>query len=225
MDSKKRFTQNLVKLASLLVVLYVSLFYIAPFIAGIITQLFNTGDEVVVKTTVNRPLVTNFSEVTNKESITIEGVTSGSVKVELFLNETSYGIITSETDGKFKFENVGILKGKNKYYLIAKNNDGVESERSQEYSFDYDDKKPELKTINLSNGQEIKNLNRNINIMGETNEPTEIEINGKKVFKKDGNKFEYLLGVSEGEVKIEIILTDKAGNETKNFYTVTYKRD
>jgi len=225
MDSKKRFTQNLVKLASLLVVLYVSLFYIAPFIAGIITQLFNTGDEVVVKTTVNKPLVTNFSEVTNQESITIEGVTSGSVKVELFLNETSYGIITSETDGKFKFENVGILKGKNKYYLIAKNNDGVESERSQEYSFDYDDKKPELKTINLSNGQEIKNLNRNINIMGETNEPTEIEINGKKVFKKDGNKFEYLLGVSEGEVKIEIILTDKAGNETKNFYTVTYKRD
>jgi hypothetical protein len=118
-----------------------------------------------------------------------------------------------------------ILKGKNKYYLIAKNNDGVESSKSNDYNFDFDDKKPEIKSINISNGQEIRNLNKNINIIGETNEPTDIEINGKKVFKKDGNKFEYLLGVSEGEVKIEIKLVDKAGNETKVYYSVSYKKD
>jgi hypothetical protein len=225
MDSKKRFTQNLVKLVFLLFILYVSLFYIAPFLSGIVTSIFHTGSQVVVKTTVNKPLVTNFSELTNKDQISIEGVTSGNVSVELFLNDASYGTITSENDGKFKFENVGILKGKNKYYLIAKNNEGVESEKSKEYSFDYDDKAPEIKTINLSNGQEIKNLNKNINILGETNELCDIEINGKKVFKKDGNKFEYLLGVSEGEVKIEIKLLDKAGNESKIYYNVNYRKD
>ena len=121
MDSKKKFTQNLVNLASLLVVLYVSLFYIAPFLSGILTQLFNTGNQVVVKSTVNKPLVSNFSELTNKDKINIDGVTSSNVSVELFLNDNSYGTVNSENDGKFKFENVEILKGKNKYYLIAKN--------------------------------------------------------------------------------------------------------
>lgn len=224
MDSKKRFTQNLVKLASLLIVLYVSLFYIAPFLSGILTQIFHTGSGVVVKATVNRPIVTNFTELTNKDKIKIEGVTSGNVTVELFLNDSSYGTLTSDNEGKFKFEDVAILKGKNKYYLTAKNNDGISSDKSQEYSLDFDDKAPEIKDINLSNGQEIRNLNKNISITGETSEPADIEINGKKVFKKDGNKFEYLLGVSEGDVKIEIKLTDKAGNETKIYYNVKYKK-
>jgi len=225
MDSKKKFTKNLVKLASLLVVLYVSLFYIAPFISGILTQIFSTGKEVVVKTTVNKPLVSNYSELTNKKEITIEGVTSGNVSVELFLNGSSYAKITSDNEGKFKFENVAILKGKNKYYLSARNKEGIESEKSKDYDVEFDDKTPEIKEINISNGQEIKNLNKNINIIGETNEPCDIEINGKKVFKKDGNKFEYLLGVSEGEVKIEIKLVDKVGNEKKLNYNVTYKKD
>jgi hypothetical protein len=225
MDSKKKFTKNLVNLASLLVVLYVSLFYIAPFLSGILTQLFNTGNQVVVKSTVNKPLVSNFSELTNKDKINIDGVTSSNVSVELFLNDNSYGTVNSENDGKFKFENVEILKGKNKYYLIAKNKENVESEKSKEYIFEYDDKAPEIKSINITNGQEIRNLNKNINIIGETNKLCDIEINGKKVFKKDGNKFEYLLGVSEGEVKIEIKLLDKAGNEKKIFYNVTYKKD
>jgi len=225
MDSKKKFSKNLVKLASLLVVLYVSLFYIAPFISGILTQLFSTGKEVVVKTTVNKPLVSNHSELTNKKELNIEGVTSGNVSVELFLNGSSFAKITADTEGKFKFENVAILKGKNKYYLVARNKEGVESEKSKDYEVEFDDKKPEMKEINLSNGQEIKNLNKTINITGETSEPCEIEINGKKVFKREGNKFEYLLGVSEGEVKIEIKLIDKAGNEEKLNYNVTYKKD
>jgi hypothetical protein len=225
MDSKKRFTQNLVKLVFLLFILYISLFYIAPFLSGIVTSIFHTGSQVVVKTTVNKPIITNYFELTNKDEVTIQGVTSGNVSVELFLNDSSFGKLTSDNDGKFKFENVAILKGKNKYYLIAKNNDGVESEKSNEYSFDFDDKAPEIKTINLSNGQEIKNLNKNISIIGETSKPCDIEINGKKVFKKDGNKFEYLLGVSEGDVKIEIKLTDKAGNEAKVYYNVKYTKN
>jgi len=81
MDSKKRFTKNLVKLATLLVVLYLSLFYIAPFVSGLLTQVFNSGDKVDVKATVNKPLVTNYTELTNQDKITIEGVTSGNVSV------------------------------------------------------------------------------------------------------------------------------------------------
>ena len=225
MDHKKQFTNNLIKLVVLGVLLYASLFYIAPFLAENIAVIFNSKNQVVVPTKINSPSLTNFPEVTNKDFINLEGVASANVSVELFVNDSSYAKLTSESDGKFKFEGVNIIKGKNTIYLISKNNEGVESPKSKVYSLDFDDKKPEIKNINLSNGITITNLNKTINITGETNEACEIDVNGKKVFKKDGNKFEYLLGVSEGEVSIDLKLIDKAGNENKYFYKVTYKKD
>lgn len=224
MDHKKQFTNNIIKLAVLGVLLYASLFYIAPFIAENIAVLFNSKNQVVVPTKINSPSLSNFPELTNKDLITLEGVASPNVSVELFVNDSSYAKLTSESDGKFKFEGVTIIKGKNTIYLTSKNNEGVESPKSKIYNLDFDDKKPEIKTINISNGQTIINLNKTISIQGETNEAAEIEINGKKVFKKDGNKFEYLLGVSEGDVSIDLKLTDKAGNENKYFYKVIYKK-
>ena len=85
--------------------------------------------------------------------------------------------------------------------------------------------KPSIKQLNISNGQEIKNLNKNILIQGEVSEESTIEINDKKVFKITGNKFEYLLGVEEGNVEIKIKVVDKAGNEYIEKLNVTYKRD
>ena len=224
MEHKQKFTQNIVKLLLLCVFLYASLFYIAPFVAENIAKLIGTTKQISVQTRVNSPSLSNFQELTNKDSITFQGVSSGNASVELFLNDSSYGKVTAETDGKFKFENVSIIKGKNKIYLIAKNSEGIESPKSKEYNLDFDDKKPEIKTINLSNGQTITNLNKTVTITGETNEYCEIEVNGKKVFKKDANKFEYLLGVNEGETSIEVKLIDKAGNENKYFYNITYKK-
>ncbi len=224
MEHKQKFTQNIVKLLLLCVFLYASLFYIAPFVAENIAKLIGTTKQISVQTRVNSPSLSNFQELTNKDSITFQGVSSGNASVELFLNDSSYGKVTAETDGKFKFENVSIIKGKNKIYLIAKNSEGIESPKSKEYNLDFDDKKPEIKTINLSNGQTITNLNKTVTITGETNEYSEIEINGKKVFKKDANKFEYLLGVTEGEISVEVKLIDKAGNENKYFYNITYKK-
>jgi hypothetical protein len=224
MEHKQKFTQNIVKLLLLCVFLYASLFYIAPFVAENIAKLIGTTKQISVQTRVNSPSLSNFQELTNKDSITFQGVSSGNASVELFLNDSSYGKVTAETDGKFKFEDVSIIKGKNKIYLIAKNSEGIESPKSKEYNFDFDDKKPEIKTINLSNGQTVTNLNKTVTITGETNEYSEIEINGKKVFKKDANKFEYLLGVTEGEISVEVKLIDKAGNENKYFYNITYKK-
>lgn len=225
MSSKQRFTKNIIKLISLSVFLYLTLFYIAPFVSEIVAKIFNFNTQVVAPTKLNAPTLLNFPEITNKNEVDILGVASSDVSVELILNESSYGKITADTEGKFKFEKVSIVKGLNKISLISKNKDGIESPKSKEYILDFDDKKPEIKNINLSNGKVIENLNSNIQITGETNEPCDIEINGKKVFKKDGNKFEYLLGVSEGGVTVNIKFTDKAGNETKTSYNVTYKKN
>lgn len=225
MESKKKFTKNLIRLIVLCLVLYASILYIGPFVAGIVSNLANSGNTIEVKKTVLSPSLQNPQLITNKDRINLSGISSANVSVELFLNDSSYGKLTTDNDGKFEFQDISILKGKNKVYLIAKNKEGVESQKSREYEIDYDDQKPSIKQLNISNGQEIKNLNKNILIQGEVSEESGIEINGKKVFKITGNKFEYLLGVEEGNVEIKIKVTDRAGNEYLENLKVTYKRD
>jgi len=224
MDSKKKFFQSLIRLFILCIILYVSVLYLGPLLAGIISNLTNSGSNVEVKKTVIAPSLQNPPTITNKDKISITGITSGNVSVELYINESSYGKLTSDNDGKFEFQDVQILKGKNNLYLIAKNKEGIESPKSKIYELDFDDQKPSIKQLNISNGQEIKNLNKNILIQGEISEPSNIEINGKKVFKVTDNKFEYLLGVEEGNVEIKIKITDKAGNEFLETLVIKYKK-
>lgn len=224
MDSKKKFVNSIVRFIFVSLLAYASLFYIAPFIASLTSKVFNIGGGVKVTNIVQTPQLINFKNTTNQDKITVEGASTAGAEVELTLNDNSYGKITAESDGRFKFENVEILKGVNRISLRAKDNTGVQSENSKVYEINYDDKKPEMKEINIKNGDEIKNLNKTIKIIGETNEKCDIEINGKKVFIVNENKFEYLLGVEEGGVTINIKLKDKAGNEQTIPYNVSYKK-
>lgn len=224
MSSKEKFIKSFIKFIAVSVIFYLSIFYLAPFVAFLTSRIFQINTDKPVTNVVLTPTLLNFQTKTNKDKITLEGASSGSVEVELFLNDNSKAKTNSEQNGRFKFENVEILKGINKLTLKAVDSKGVSSELSKVFEIEYDDKKPEMKEINLKQGEEIKNLNKNIRIIGETNEPCEILVNGKKVFILNENKFEYLLGVEEGNVKIEIILKDKAGNEEKIIYNVAYKR-
>jgi len=224
MSGKEKFIQSLIKLAAVSLIFYVCLFYLAPFVAFLTSRIFQINSDKPVANVVLTPTLLNFKSKTNQEKITIEGSTSGNVEVELFLNDNSMEKKNSEENGRFKFDEIRILKGINKITLKATDSKGVSSETSKAFEIEFDDKKPEIKTINLKQGEEVKNLNKNIRIIGETNEPCDILINGKKVFIVSENKFEYLLGVEEGNVKIEINLKDKAGNEEKTIYNVTYKK-
>lgn len=224
MDGKKKFVNSVVRFSFICFLFYASLFYIAPFVASLTSKIFNIGTSVQVSNIVQIPQIINFKNTTNQEKINLEGSSSSGAEVELILNENSFGKINAETNGRFKFENIEILKGKNKIYFKAKDSTGVQSDTSRVYEVEFDDKKPEIKEINLKNGEEFKNLNKTIKIIGETSEKCDLEINGKKVFIISENKFEYLLGVEEGNATIDIKLKDKAGNEQNLKYTVTYKK-
>lgn len=224
MSSREKIIKSIIRFFVVSFFAYLSLFYIAPFLSALTSRIFNFGTDIKVTNIVQTPVLINFKDKTNQSIISLEGATSQKVEVELILNNNSYSKTTSEENGRFKFDGVNIIKGKNTIKLVSKDSTGVQSDYSNEYILEYDDTKPQIKEINLKNGDEIKNLNKNIRIIGETNEPSDIEVNGKKVFIINQNKFEYLLGVEEGNVKIEITLKDKAGNEEKLIYNVVYKK-
>lgn len=224
MISKKKIFQSIIKLFISCILLYVSVLYIGPFIAGIVSNITNSGNNIEVKKTVITPSLQNPISTTNKDRVSLNGIASNNVIVELFLNGDSYGKLSTDNDGKFEFQDVEILKGKNKLYLIARNKEGIESPKSRDYEIDFDDKKPSIINLNVKNGEEVKNLNKNILIKGEVSEPSNIEINSKKVFKVTDNKFEYLLGVEEGDFEVKIKITDKAGNEYLETLIIKYKK-
>ncbi len=223
-SSKEKFIKSFIKFIAVSIIFYLSLFYLAPFVAFLTSRLFQINTDKPVANVVLTPTILNFQNKTNQDKIKIEGSSSGNVEVEVFLNDNSVSKTTAEQNGRFKFENIEILKGNNKLTFKATDSKGVSSEMSRVYEIEYDNTKPEIKNINIKQSEEITNLNKNIRIIGETNEPCDILVNGKKVFIINENKFEYLLGVEEGNVKIEITLKDKAGNEEKVTYNVTYKK-
>lgn len=172
------------------------------------------------------PILNGIPEATNKKEITINGFTESGVTVELFVNGPKVDSQLSDSSGLFTFNNIKIRDGKNVISARAIDSAGNESERSQNYEIIFDDKAPKIEEITPSSGDTIKNLDKRIPIEGKLNEKGEVSINGRKAITKADNSFSILLGVDdEGEKNIEIIATDVAGNETKMFLNVTYKRD
>jgi len=225
MNSKSKVIRKLMTFIFLLISLYVSLFYIAPFVSSIFSSILNPNRQVQVSTIVTTPSLINFKSLTNLNSLNLEGAAAPNSKVDLYVNDNFYSSQSSDDKGLFIFSDVGIIKGTNIIKLQAENRNGVKSSFSQNYQVDFDDTKPEIKEINLQNNQVIKNLNQNIKIIGEVSEQSEIEINGRRVSSVLGNKFEYLLGLDEGEELIEIKIKDLAGNEQVKKYNVVYKKE
>lgn len=225
MNSKSKLVSRLVTFSFLLGFLYISLFYLAPLVSQFASKILNPNQVTNVPVIVAKPQLTNFKPLVNQNSINFEGVAQAKSKVVLYLNGNYLTETLTNESGKFIFSEIGIVKGKNTVKLYAQTLNGVKSEETELYEINFDDIKPEIKKINIKDNEDIRNLNQNINIIGEVSEPVEIEINGRRVFNIMGNNFDYLLGLKEGENKVEIKITDKAGNELKQTYKLNYQKD
>jgi hypothetical protein len=191
----------------------------------LLSRILNPNQNIQVATIVPRPFLVDFKTLTNQSFINLEGRSQANTKVVLFVNDNYLTEVLSSEDGKFLFTEVGIVKGKNRLKLQSETLEGKKSDFSEIYELDFDDTKPEIKSINIKNGQEIRNLNQNIKVIGEVSESSDIEINGRRVVNINGNKFEYLLGLKEGDFKIEVKVIDKAGNELEEVYYVKYTKE
>ncbi len=62
-------------------------------------------------------------------------------------------------------------------------------------------------------------------IRGKVSEKAKIRINDRLVVQKPDLSFEFLLGVSEGDVNIKVEATDEAGNTKVLVVQIEYKRE
>jgi hypothetical protein len=171
------------------------------------------------------PIFSQAPKATNKEEITLNGITEPGATVKLFVNGPEKGKTTADNNGSFTFADIKISKGNNIIFAKATDENGNTSERSKILNIAFDDEEPEIQIEEPKNGSTVRNLNKRVFVSGNVNEQAEVTINGRRAVFNPDNTFETWLGVNEGELEIVVQATDEAGNTTTEKIYVTYKEE
>lgn len=219
--------------------LYFLVFLIITIVAGLGFALVRYGPEIgyllgfVSKhrnedpnrwLSVQPPIFTYIPEAVSENKVTLEGSALPTTTVKLFLNGPEVARVITDLEGKFLFPDVELIDGKNTIFAKAVGKGNVESAKSEVLYIIVDKKDPEVEITEPKPDSVVKNLNKTVMIMGTVNEKASITINDRSARIKPDLSFELLIGVSEGQNKVEITATDAAGNETKKTYTFRYEK-
>jgi hypothetical protein len=219
--------------------LYFLVFLIVIILAGLVFALAKYGPEIgslfgfVSKhrnegpsqwLSVQAPIFSYIPEAVKENKVTLEGNALPTTSVKLFVNGPEVSRVITDLEGKFMFPDVELIDGKNTIFAKAVGEGNVESTKSEILYITVDKDKPKVEITDPGVNEVVRNLNKTVLIQGKVNEKAAVTINDRSARLGADLTFELLIGVSEGENKIEIVAKDPAGNETKQTYTFRYEK-
>lgn len=221
---RQKLSKTLLTITSIVVFLFVTIFFFAPKLGaffGFFSVHRNETDTTgIIKP--NPPAFSNVPTASKEDSIILNGYSQAGLTIILYVNGPEAQRTTAGSDGQFTFNNVVLNAGANTIFAKASSQSNVLSDNSVVYTVTQDKEKPKIKIDSPKDGDTITNLDKRVTITGSVNKKSAVKINGSMVIVKPDLSFSYLLGVSEGEVKIVIEATDEAGNVQSQKLTVTY---
>lgn len=222
----KRLMTSVIGIVVLIVIMILSLFVFAPKVGWLLSFISKHKNEEEYRPTakISPPIFNDLPEAVKDTTVEIKGFTQAGATVKLYVNGPEKATTIAGDDGIFTFTNVTLIKGTNTIFAKAVDANNNESEKSQNYTIVVDQKSPDLELTNIKDGDTVKNLDKRIKIEGKTDEEATIKINDRLAVQKSDFTFEFLLGVDEGNVKIKIEATDKAGNTKTEEITVKYEK-
>jgi len=160
---------------------------------------------------------------TKEEGIKIEGYAEAGAEVTLFVNRKEAGKTVAEKGGQFSFSSVTLREGENKITAIAKDGAGNESLKSATLKVILDKEPPELTVNKPKEGQQFSGEKNKIKIVGKTERGATVKVNKHQAtVLADGSFSLTLIASNEGEIKLTVVATDRAGNETTREIAVIY---
>lgn len=221
--------RRLVKILGALFLTLVVLYYVGinllTNIGGFWAVLRGRSGEFFQKDTIAPPppYLTPLPLYTKEEKVKVEGYAEAGAEVILFVNDGEVGKTVAEKGGQFTFSLITLSDGENKITAIAKDGAGNESLTSSALKVILDKKPPELAVSEPKGGQQFSGENNKIKISGKTEPGVIVKVNDlQATVLADGVFNLTIIAANEGEIKLLIIATDRAGNETKEEITVTY---
>jgi hypothetical protein len=223
---QKKLLLNLMGIATIILIVLLSLFVFAPkigFLFGLVSKYRNEeGYRPTSKVSV--PTFTDLPTAVKDPEIKLAGYAQAGVTVKLFVNGPESSRTVSGADGRFEFTGIKLNEGRNTLFAKAENSKGEESDKTDMFYITYDKTSPKIEELSPKDGDTIRNLDKRVTISGKINEKAKIIINGKIAIQKPDLSFDFLLGVNEGEVKIKIEVIDEAGNKVEKEITIKYEK-
>lgn len=184
-----------------------------------LTDSGNTDTGIVIPP----PELDILPDATNSAKIDINGnvYTDEKIQVKLFLQDELIDITEVDKDDSFTFKDVELKEGTNKLKAVAVLK-GETSENSNILNIDYLKNNPSLIIEYPTDGASLSGGNTALNIKGKTDSGNTITINDYTAIIKNDGSFTYDLTLTNGENKIKVISTDKAGNKTEKEVKVNY---
>lgn len=208
----------------LIVITVLSLTVFAPTF-GSLFKIFakkGFGTEIVIKP--NKPIITQLPNATKNKAISINGYSQEGNTIKLYVNGPEKGSAVTDGEGKFTFDNVELIKGRNTIFVKSIDSKNNESDPSSTYIINLDEDAPKVEITSPKKDEVIKNLDSRVTIKGKLSEKGTVTINDQITIVKSDLTFEHTLGVKEGKTEIKVKAIDEAGNEKEEKITVNYQK-
>lgn len=171
------------------------------------------------------PVLDPQPDATNSARIHVSGVASAGTQdqIKLYVNDEVLDVTHPKTNDMFTFDNVPLKEGENEIKAITIIKD-KKSDYSSPITILYLKEPPELIIDEPKDGDSFNGDDSPFMVKGKTNPGARVTINDFLPITKDDGTFSYSLPLQNGENKIKVIATDKAGNKTEKEIKVTYSQ-
>lgn len=171
------------------------------------------------------PTFAPLSPYTRSKTIKINGYAEPAAEINISVNGKQAKKTITEAGGTFSFSNINLPKeGKNIITAIATDQAGNKSQKSAELVAVLDSQPPKLEISKPQDGQTFTSGDDPIRIRGKTEPGITVKVNNIQATVLADGVFKATITPTEpGQIKIVIVVTDKAGNEEKTELTVNYE--
>jgi len=201
--------------------------YGIPFV-GLIYSLFlgkNPSEQFITdsQNIVPKPILYSTIEATNSANFYLEGKSFVDGKTIFYLNGTKIEEIESEKNLLFRIP-VRLKNGENTLYAQSVNKNEFTSGPTEPLIITFDTTSPVLEISSPSTDTQFYGeKERNITIVGKTDENSSVYINDRQAVVDKGGNFDFNLILQEGENKIKVQAANIYGNSSETELIVFFQ--
>lgn len=224
---EKRNIRSAVFFVTLTIIIGILLFFIGIPLFGKLTvflsDLRGSGKSISNNDTTPPapPKFNYFPVVTNQQTLTVTGNAEPGANIKLAFNGSSTETLVDK-DGNFTF-NLQLDNGDNTFSAIAIDPSGNQSQKTKDFTINFDNKAPDLSiTSPLDGASFFGSSQRQVTIQGTTSVGSQVVINDRIVTVDDNGNFQYTTTLNDGANPFIIKSQDAAGNTTEKNITLNF---
>jgi len=168
------------------------------------------------------PIFKSTFDATNSAKLSLSGFAKAGSTIKISLTGQPAGEVVADKDGNFSFNDLTLTLGNNEITAVAVDADGNQSAESDKLTIWYNNQPPKLDITQPTDGAIITNESGIVEIVGQTDAEASVSINEHLVVVDNNGNFKSTFNLVSGNNLLNIVATDKAGNQTVKTINLTY---